>query len=250
MSCSPKLERNYRVFSHSMAFQTDRQGCAFHFKRWGVCHVNLLRQVGLDNMYLGFTKDTSFKWHAPDTALLREHPGLMITDCKTLCDLKTKNATPNCQEWRTTIEVMLLKQSQDHTVCRWVSTAIMLADCLTKPMDATFLRTVPNLGKFRIYDEDLTLKQNANRKYGATWINNRTLKFDQCDFRSAFQLCLDLRLFHVITWGRVNIICGCHPSWLKATFEELRGKERGRHLVACWRGGNFGWLGVDTLDLG
>ena len=49
----------------------------------------------------------------------------------------------------------------------------MLADCLTKAMDATFLRTVLQLGKFRIYDEDLTLKQNATRKYGVTWINDK-----------------------------------------------------------------------------
>ena len=49
----------------------------------------------------------------------------------------------------------------------------MLADGLTKVMDNTFLRTVLQLGKFRIYDEDLTLKQNANRKYGITWVNNR-----------------------------------------------------------------------------
>jgi hypothetical protein len=49
----------------------------------------------------------------------------------------------------------------------------MLADCLTKPMDATFLRTVLQLGKFRIYDEDLTLKQNATRKYGVTWVNDK-----------------------------------------------------------------------------
>jgi hypothetical protein len=69
---------------------------------------------------------------------------------------------------------MLLKeQSKDHTTYRWVSTAIMLADGLTKVMDNTFLRTVLQLGKFRIYDEDLTLKQNANRKYGITWVNNR-----------------------------------------------------------------------------
>lgn len=49
----------------------------------------------------------------------------------------------------------------------------MLADCLTRPMDATFLRTVLQLGKFQIYDESLTLKQNANRKFEVTWVNNR-----------------------------------------------------------------------------
>ena len=96
----------------------------------------------------------------------------MITDCKSLYDLVMKNAVPNCQEWRTTIEVMLLKeQSRDHMQCRWISTAIMLADCLTKVMDTSLLRTVLQLGRFRIFDEDLTLKQNANRRYGVTWAN-------------------------------------------------------------------------------
>lgn len=112
--------------------------------------------------------------YRPDISLQTEFPGLMITDCKSLFDLIAKNAVPNCQEWRTTIEVMLLKErSRDHTIFRWVSTAIMLADCLTKPMDATFLRTVLQLGKFQIYDESLTLKQNANRKFEVTWVNNR-----------------------------------------------------------------------------
>lgn len=84
----------------------------------------------------------------------------------------TQNAVPNCQEWRTTIEVTLVKeQSKDHTQCRWISTAIMLADCLTKVMDANLMRTALQLGRFRIFDEDLTLKQNANRKYGVTWAN-------------------------------------------------------------------------------
>ena len=119
-------------------------------------------------------KDPSFAWSRPEIALKGEHPGLMITDCKSLYDLITKTAVPNCQEWRTTIEVMLLKeQSREHTLCRWVSTAIMLADSLTKIMDSTFLRTVLQLGKFRIYDESMTLKQNANRKFGVTWVNNR-----------------------------------------------------------------------------
>ena len=118
----------------------------------------------------GFIKSPSFAWSRPETALKQELPGLMITDCKSLYDLVTKNAVPNCQEWRTTIEVMLLKeQSKDHTQCRWISTAIMLADCLTKVMDANLMRTVLQLGRFRIFDEDLTLKQNANRKYGVTW---------------------------------------------------------------------------------
>jgi len=126
----------------------------------------------------GYIKDPNFVWSRPETSLKGEPKGIMVTDCKSLYDLVTKNAVPNCQEWRTTIEVMLLKeQSKDHTVCRWVSTAIMIADCL----NSTFMRTILQLGKFRIYDEDLTLKQNATRKYGVTWVNNRIFKRDQCE---------------------------------------------------------------------
>lgn len=122
----------------------------------------------------GYIKDPTFAWHAPERSLKNEPTGIMVTDCKSLFDLITKTAIPNCQEWRTTIEVMLIKQqSSEHTQCRWISTAIMIADCLTKAMDSSFMRTVLQLGKFRIYDEDLTLKHNANRKFGVTWANNR-----------------------------------------------------------------------------
>ena len=41
-------------------------------------------------------------------------------------------------------------------------------------VDATFLLTALQLQEFRKYDEELTLKQNANMKYGVTWVTNRT----------------------------------------------------------------------------
>ena len=75
---------------------------------------------------------------------------------------------------RTTVEVMLIKQQSDgHTQCRWISTAIMLADCLTKPMDASFLRTVLHLGRFRIFDEDQTLKNNTHKKMASRWMTKQ-----------------------------------------------------------------------------
>ena len=58
-----------------------------------------------------------------------------------------------------------------------ISTAIMLADPLTKPMDSTFLRTTLGLGRFRIYDENKTLQENAYRKYGNTWVQGLGEKF-------------------------------------------------------------------------
>jgi len=60
----------------------------------------------------GYIKDPSFAWHKPGKSLCAEPPGLMITDGKFLKDLVIKTAVPNCQEWRATIEVMLLKDRQ------------------------------------------------------------------------------------------------------------------------------------------
>ena len=176
MACSPKLAVNET---------TEFSPIVWHSKQIGRVGRSTLSaeaysmSSSLDKLtwircIWGYIKNPDFQWYRPETSLKNEHKGLMITDCKSLYDLITKNAVPNCQEWRTTIEVMLLKeQSKEHTICRWVSTAIMLADCLTKPMDATLLRTVLQLGKFRLYDEDLTLKQNATRKYGVTWVNDK-----------------------------------------------------------------------------
>eukprot|EP00435_Cladocopium_sp_Y103_P048172 s436_g14.t1 len=123
----------------------------------------------------GVIQSPSFRWQEPETSLKSLPKALLITDCKSLYDLMTKVATPNCQEWRTTIEVMLIRQqAADHASCRWISTAIMLADTLTKPMDSTFMRSVLSLGRFRIYDELQSLQQNANKKYGKTWMTSET----------------------------------------------------------------------------
>ena len=117
-----------------------------------------------------YVNDPQFQWQKPERALVNQPKALLITDCKSLYDLVTKLAVPNCQEWRTTIEVMQIKeQAEGHSHCRWISTAIMLADCLTKPMDASFLRKVLAIGRFRIFDESSTLKTNANRKFGERW---------------------------------------------------------------------------------
>jgi hypothetical protein len=180
MACTQKLGRNET---------TDFSPIVWHSKQIGrVVRSTLSAEAyamssSLDKLtwirtMWGYIKDPNFVWSRPETSLKGEPKGIMVTDCKSLYDLVTKNAVPNCQEWRTTIEVMLLKeQSKDHTVCRWVSTDIMTADCL----NSTFMRTILQLGKFRIYDEDLTLKQNATRKYGVTWVNNRIFKRDQCE---------------------------------------------------------------------
>ena len=120
----------------------------------------------------GYILSPSFKWQYPESSLQEGPKALLITDCKSLYDLTTKLAVPNCEEWRTTVEVMLIKQqAAGHSQCRWISTAIMLADCLTKPMESHFLRTVLRLGKFRIFDENMMLQNNTHRKIAAKWVS-------------------------------------------------------------------------------
>ena len=111
----------------------------------------------------GYILCPKFEWQYPESALQHGPKALLVADCKSLFDLVIKLAVPNYEEWRTTKEVMLIKQqAEGHSQCRWVSTAIVLADCLTKPMQSPFLRTVLRLGKFKIFDENQAL-QNNNR---------------------------------------------------------------------------------------
>ena len=176
MACSPRLALNETTEFSPIVWHSKQIGRVVRSTLSAEAYAmsSSLDKLTWIRCMWGYIKDPNFRWSQPEVSLKAEHPGLMITDCKSFYGLITKTAVPNCQEWRATIEVMLLKeQSKDHTMCRWVSTAIMLADCLTKVMDSTFLRTVLQLGKFRIFDEDLTLRTNATRKFGVNWVNNR-----------------------------------------------------------------------------
>lgn len=159
MACTPKLARNETTEFSPIMWQTKQIGRVVRSTLSAEAYAmsSSLDKLTWIRCLWGYIKNPKFVWHKPEVALREKHSGLMITDCKSLFDLVTKTAVPSCQEWRTTIEVMLLKeQSKGHTQCRWISTAIMLADCLTKNMDSTFLRTVLQLGRFRIYDESHT----------------------------------------------------------------------------------------------
>ena len=63
-----------------------------------------------------------------------------------------------------------------------MSTATLLADCLTKVMETTYIREVLQLGTFQPYDEDLILRTKATRKYGITWAQDPMKNRDLCVF--------------------------------------------------------------------
>ena len=175
MACTEELSKNETTDFSPIAWNTKQIGRVVRSTLSAEAYAmsTSLDKLNWIRCMWGYILDKNFRWQYPEQSLPTLNRALLITDCKSLYDLMTKLATPNCQEWRTTVEVMLIREQTAGSIdCRWISTAIMLADCLTKPMDSAFLRTTLQLGRFRIYDESQTLKENANKKYGTTWLRS------------------------------------------------------------------------------
>jgi len=78
---------------------------------------------------------------------------------------------PSCEEYRTTLEVLLIKERcLEHCFFRWIPTALQLADPLTKNMDATLLRAALEQGTFQLFDEAASLQANAHKKQAIQWL--------------------------------------------------------------------------------
>ncbi|CAE7260810.1 GIP, partial [Symbiodinium necroappetens] len=75
-------------------------------------------------------------------------------------------------EHRTTLEVLLIKQRcAENATFRWIPTTLQAADCLTKAMDSTLLRTVLSQGRFKLYDTSKTLEKDAQRRQAIAWLS-------------------------------------------------------------------------------
>ena len=112
-----------------------------------------------------------FHWRNPPEAFRHMHAAVVVTDCKSLCDLVSRRAMPSCAEYRTTLEVLLIKERcLEHCNFGWIPTALRLADPLTKNMDATLLRAVLGQGSFQLFNEDANFQMNAHKKQAIQWI--------------------------------------------------------------------------------
>ncbi|CAE7225513.1 RE1 [Symbiodinium sp. CCMP2592] len=121
---------------------------------WGVVHV------------------PEFRWQSPEESYKKLKKAIIVTDCKSLFDLVTRLAMPACEEHRTTLEVLLIKQRcSENASFRWIPTTLQAADCLTKAMDATLLRTVLAQGRFKLYDTTQALEKDAQRKQAIAWLS-------------------------------------------------------------------------------
>eukprot|EP00435_Cladocopium_sp_Y103_P048495 s2024_g14.t1 len=119
-----------------------------------------LDRLGFIRICWEWIKDPSIDWSDPSKVLQGAPLASAVTDCKSVYDIATKTSTPNCSEYRTTLECLLIRERlQENMVMRWISTQAMLADSLTKTMDSYLLRECLRTGRYALFDEQESLKQ-------------------------------------------------------------------------------------------
>jgi hypothetical protein len=114
------------------------------------------------------------------TKILCESPSASaVTDCKSVYDVVTRTAVPSCNEYRTTLECLLIRERlQENVQMRWISTQAMLADSLTKSMDSSMLRECLRTGRYSLFDEQESLKQRASKRERLQWLREEGPKVD------------------------------------------------------------------------
>ena len=118
-----------------------------------------------------WTKDPSINIAAPEQILAAAPISVVATDCKSVYDTTTRTSTPSCEEYRTTLECILIRERlQENCKMRWVHSQAQLADTLTKSMDGRMLRECLAIGRYSLYDETARLKERADRRDRLAWI--------------------------------------------------------------------------------
>ena len=110
---------------------------------------------------------------------------LAVTDCKSLYDLVTRAAPPNCQEFRTMLHARSIKELLAEGISmRWVHSGAQLADSLTKVMETSFLKETIRQGNYKLHDELEVLKARSNSRNRLKW-----LRGDGCSDTCMLQCC-------------------------------------------------------------
>ena len=146
---------------------------------------SVLDQLSWMRLCWAWLLDPKVRWQSP-TDSLRALPesystatyrsqclpeSVAATDCKSLFDLVTRTAPPQCSEFRTQLTARSIKDMLGEGVnLRWVHSGAQLADSLTKIMETSFLRETLRLGKYRLNDELAVLKSRSNARNRIRWL--------------------------------------------------------------------------------
>ena len=104
-------------------------------------------------------------WKTPERCLAQCPEAYAVVDCKSLYDLIQKTTVPQCQEYRTMLEALIIKDRIKEGICiKWVHSAAQLADSLTKSMDCSTLREFLAKGRCIIHDVDEVLRARADKR--------------------------------------------------------------------------------------
>eukprot|EP00434_Breviolum_minutum_P025492 symbB.v1.2.022525.t1/scaffold1944.1/size145740/2 len=110
------------------------------------------------------------QWKSPEVCLKGCPEAYSVVDCKSLYDLIEKTTIPSCQEYRTMLEALIIKDRiKEGIIVKWVHRAAQLADSLTKCMDNTVLRQFLAAGRCIIHDIDKILKVRADNRARKQW---------------------------------------------------------------------------------
>eukprot|EP00438_Fugacium_kawagutii_P026412 Skav210812 [mRNA] locus=scaffold2924:156234:161009:- [translate_table: standard] len=149
-----------------------------------------LDQLAWLRLYWSWIHNPNTTWKNPDVGLQQVPPAitvptiaeqcdLAITDCKSLYDLITRTAPPQCSEFRVQLVARAIKEALSEGIrLRWVHSGAQLADSLTKAMDSRFLRETLRLGEYKLCDEDSVLRERAKTKDRVKWLKNTTSSND------------------------------------------------------------------------
>ena len=146
-------------------------------------HLSWLR------LYWGWFLNNKCQWKKPQesltqlpdsyTAVTYPQEAIAATDCKSLYDLITRTAPPNCQEFRTQLHAKAIKEMVSEGVSlKWVHSGAQLADALTKSMEASFLRETLKSGTYRLHDENAVLKARSHLRTRLKWLREASAGHD------------------------------------------------------------------------
>ena len=108
---------------------------------------------------------------------IKEEVDIAVTDCRSLFDLINRTATPACAEFRIQLMTKAIKEAiQEGTRLRWVHSGAQLADCLTKAMEASFLRETLKQGTYKLCDEETILKARSKARDRIRWLKENNEK--------------------------------------------------------------------------
>ena len=148
--------------------------------------ASALDQLSWLRLYWKWLHDPATQWHRPEDALLKVEPAITVatmptaddiavTDCKSLHDLITRTAPPQCSEFRVQLVARAIKETLREGInLRWVHTGAQLADALTKAMEARFLRETLKHGSYRLCDEQSMLKERAKTRDRIKWLKQQS----------------------------------------------------------------------------